>query len=267
MEKVLDLFSLKGKVIVATGATGYLCRHFLEAAAQAGGDIAALDMPGTENKLEELTQHLTEVYQIRAKWYEVNVTDEAHMMQVRDSVAADFGHVDGLIACAGINHHGSIEEYSFEDFNSVMTTNVTGTFLSDKLYGELMVKQGGGSIINMGSASGLVVSRYPRLMTAYSACKGGIHHLTHSVAAEWAGAGVRCNCLTPGYMEHGMTHIRGHVRRSDDPKYQRELMESVPMERFGVPKDLTGAVIYLLSDASGYTTGLDFKIDGGLTLW
>lgn len=265
---VLDKFSLKGKVIVTTGSTGYVCSSFLEAVAQAGADVAMTDIDQNRSKLEDLEQHLMSAYGINAKHYICNVTDEASLVKIRSEILNDFGHIDGLICCAGINYHGSIEDYSYEDFNKMLSVNVAGTFVTNKVFGVPMTEQKHGSIINMGSIAGEIVHHKPRLMSAYSTCKAAIHHLTRAIAAEWGEYNVRCNALEPAYLEKGMSYVCGRVKSSQSPEFEKMLLDEIPMHRKSTPLgDLAGAVVYLLSDASSYTTGINLRVDGGVVLW
>lgn len=128
MVNVMDLFRLDGKVIVATGATGYLCSHFVEAVAQAGGSLAMIDIPSNVDKLKELAQSLKNQYGIEVRYYMADNSKEADIQKVSEQIIQDFGHIDGLINAAGVNQHGSIQDYTGEDYARLMNINIVGTF-------------------------------------------------------------------------------------------------------------------------------------------
>jgi NAD(P)-dependent dehydrogenase (short-subunit alcohol dehydrogenase family) len=120
-----------------------------------------------------------------------------------------------------------------------------------------MAERGGGVIVNIGSMSAEIVNR-PQWQPAYNASKAAVHHLTRSLAAEWAPLGIRVNALAPGYMATAMSPI-------DDPRFHRQWIEDAPMQRAGRPEELGGAVVFLASDASSFMTGSVLTVDGGYT--
>jgi NAD(P)-dependent dehydrogenase (short-subunit alcohol dehydrogenase family) len=122
-----------------------------------------------------------------------------------------------------------------------------------------MVERGAGTIVNIGSMSGSIVNR-PQWQPAYNASKAAVHHLTRSLAAEWAPLGVRVNALAPGYMKTEMAPV-------DEPQFQRHWIEDAPQQRYGMPDELGPAVVFLASDASSFMTGSVLTIDGGYTVF
>lgn len=266
MVNVAQLFSLKGKVVAATGATGYLCQNFIEACAQSGADIAAIDMKGTEEKLEELAQRMRSEYGVQVKCYTADNSDEEEVKAVAEAIKNDFGRVDGLINSAGINIHGKVADYTAEDYNRLMQINVTGTFVMCKHFGAIMREQKFGSIVNIASFGGTIINKPPRTMSGYCTSKAAVLHMTRAVAGEFGADNVRCNSVSPGFLERGMSNVKNFVKLSD-PSIQQDSLNNTPMHRVGAPHELAGAVVYLLSDASTFTTGIDIVIDGGYQLW
>lgn len=266
MLNVAKLFSLEGKTIAATGATGYLCQNFLEACAQSKANLAAIDMPGTEKNLEALSQHLQSQYGVSVKTYTANIVDEDEVQKTAGIIQKDFGNIDGLINSAGINIHGKLSDYTEEDYTKLMKVNVSGTFVMCKHFGEIMCNQGHGSIVNIASFGGTIINKPPRTMSGYCTSKAAVLHLTRAVAAEYGAYNVRCNSVSPGFLEHGMSNVKNFVKLTD-PAIQADTLKNTPMHRVGAPHELAGAVLYLLSDASSFTTGIDMIIDGGYQLW
>lgn len=259
---MFESFSLKGKVTLITGGAGGLGFKMIEAVAQAGSDVVIADMnyEGAKAAAEKLT-----VYGIKAKGYKMNIVDEESIMKVKEEVINDFGTIDILINCAAINHHTSIENCSIEDFSRILHVNVAGTFAVIKHFGQILKKKNYGSIINIASHSGTIVNT-PQLQAAYNTSKAALIHLSKCVASEWAPYNVRCNSVSPGYMTQGMSNVKGRSSKPN-PEAQKLMMDMSPMKRVGKPEELTGAVIYLASDASSFTTGVDIMVNGGFHVW
>ncbi|MGN1181439.1 MAG: SDR family NAD(P)-dependent oxidoreductase, partial [Faecalibacillus sp.] len=197
MKNVLELFQLKDKVIVATGATGYLCSHFVEAVAQAKGNLAIIDIRCNEEKLKKLQMYLKDTYEVKVKYYIADNSQEEDIEKVSQEVIKDFGKIDGLINAAGINQHGSIQDYTGEDYLRLMNINIVGTFLCCKYFGKYMVEQKSGSIVNIASFTGTIVNKPPFNMSGYCTSKGGVLHLTRSIASEYGEYNVRVNSISP----------------------------------------------------------------------
>lgn len=266
MYNVMDALSLKNKVVVITGAAGNLGAHFTESMAQAGADIAVTDIKGSEDKINELCTRLAETYGVTAKGYVMNIGDESNVAEVADQIEKDFGKINGLLNVAGINHHGSVFDYSEDDMDHVMHVNIVGTFSCVKHFGKKMCDAGCGSIVNIASMSGYIGNYPPRTMAAYGISKAGVHHLTKVVAAEYGAHNVRVNSISPGFLNRGMSNVKNFMQL-DDPGIAEHNLSSTPMHRVADPDELCGAAVYLLSDASSFTTGIDILIDGGYMLW
>ena len=177
----------------------------------------------------------------------------------------DFGQIDGLINVAGINRHGTIFEHSYDDFMNVFSVNVAGTFICCKSFAKYMCEAKKGSIVTIASMNGTVSSLPPKSMVAYDSSKAAIIHMTHTLAGELGSYNVRCNTVSPGIMEKGMSHIKGFQPASDE--YVEKTIDMTPMKRHVKADELVGAIVYLLSDAASATTGIDIKIDCGYGVW
>ncbi len=140
-----------------------------------------------------------------------------------------------------------------------MEVNVDALWSCCQVFGRHFVSEGAGNIINIGSMSGFVVNR-PQWQPAYNASKAAVHHLTRSLAAEWAPHGVRVNALAPGYIKTDLSPV-------DDPKFRRQWIEDAPMQRYGTVEELAPAVVFLASDASSFVTGSVLVADGGYSVF
>lgn len=159
-----------------------------------------------------------------------------------------------------------LKDYTGKDYERLMNINVAGTFLCCKYFGKYMVDQKQGSIVNIASFTGTIVNKPPFNMSGYCTSKAGLLHLTRSVASEYGEYNVRVNSVSPVFLEKGMSNVKNFIKLND-PRVFENSMNNTPMHRVGKPSELIGAVIYLLSAASTYTTGIDIVIDGGYHVW
>ncbi|KAI1757688.1 mannitol dehydrogenase [Xylaria castorea] len=256
--KLLDLLSFKGKVILVTGASGPRGMG-IEAArgvAELGADVAityASRKEGAEKNVEELIKD----YGVKAKAYKCNVGDFASVEQLVKDVLNDFGgHIDGFVANAGATADHGVLDGSIEEWNKVIHTDLNGTAYCAKAIGPVFKKQGHGSLVITASMSGHVAN-FPQEQTSYNVAKAGCIHMARSLANEWRDF-ARVNSVSPGYIDTGLSDFI-------DEKTQALWRSMIPMNRNGDAKELKGAYVYLLSDASTYTTGADLIIDGGYT--
>jgi NAD(P)-dependent dehydrogenase (short-subunit alcohol dehydrogenase family) len=253
---VLDRFDLTGRTAVVTGATRGLGRAFAVALAEAGADIVIVGRDAeaaaeVEAQLRELGRQSLIVL--------ADLTSRSGIENVRDRALERFGSVEVLINNAGTCVHRPALEVTDEQWRQVMDINVDAVWMSCQTFGRHMVDRGRGSIVNIGSMSAQIVNR-PQWQPGYNASKAAVHHLTRSLAAEWAPAGVRVNALAPGYIKTDMAPV-------DDPKFRRHWIEDTPQQRYATPDELGPAIVYLASDASSFMTGSILVIDGGYSIF
>jgi NAD(P)-dependent dehydrogenase (short-subunit alcohol dehydrogenase family) len=253
---VLDSFRLDGRVAVVTGGNRGLGRAFAHALGEAGATIAvvARDEAANDAVVDELT-----TAGVRARAFRADVGDRGSVVAVSERIAADLGRVDVLVNNAGVCVHRPALEVTEAEWDEVMRVNVDGVWHGCQVFGAQMVAAGGGVIVNVGSMSGQIVNR-PQWQPAYNASKAAVHHLTRSLAAEWAPHGVRVNAVAPGYVRTEMTPI-------DEPRFRRHWVEDTPQQRAAAPEEIAPAVLYLASPASSFVTGSVLVIDGGYTVF
>ncbi|PHH93042.1 hypothetical protein CDD83_1744 [Cordyceps sp. RAO-2017] len=255
--RLSDLFSLKGKVVVVTGASGPRGMG-IEAArgcAEMGADLAityASRKEGAEKNVEELVKD----YGIKAKAYKCNVADPADVERFMKEIVKDYNKIDAFIANAGATANSGVIDGTTQDWDKVIQTDLNGVAYCAREVGKLFKKQGHGSFVITASMSGHIVN-FPQEQTSYNVAKAGCIHMARSLANEWRDF-ARVNSISPGYIDTGLSDFI-------DPKTQELWRSMIPMGRNGLATELKGAYVYLVSDASTYTTGADIVIDGGYT--
>jgi NAD(P)-dependent dehydrogenase (short-subunit alcohol dehydrogenase family) len=253
---VLDSFRLDGKVAVVTGGNRGLGRAFVHALGEAGAAIAivARDSAASAATVKDL-----EDKGIRAFAVEADVADRTSVVEASDQITAAYGQVDVLVNNAGTCIHRPALEVTEDEWNEVMRVNVNGVWNGCQVFGRQMVDAGGGVIVNIGSMSAQIVNR-PQWQPAYNASKAAVHHLTKSLAAEWAPLGVRVNALAPGYVRTDMSPI-------DRPEFKQHWIDDAPQQRAATPEEIAPSVVFLASPASSFMTGSVLVIDGGYTVF
>jgi len=247
-----DKFSIAGKKILVTGGGQGIGKCVAEILAECGASVGILDKNG--DTAAQTAQSIGKnAYAITC-----DVTDPAGVNEALEAFVNHFGGLDAVFNNAGIASHGPAEEFPPEVFRDVLDVNLNGVFYVAQAAAKHFIKTGaGGSIVNTASMSGSIVN-IPQGQAAYNASKAAVVHLTKSLAVEWAQKGIRVNSISPGYIATEMT---GSVRAD----WREEWEGLIPFRRMGTPEELAGAVIYLMSDASSYTSGADIIIDGCYT--
>jgi NAD(P)-dependent dehydrogenase (short-subunit alcohol dehydrogenase family) len=251
MKKPAELFSLKDKVAVVIGGTGVLCGEMAEALAAAGASVALVgrDAAKAGARLDTIVQAGGQ-----AAFFSCDTTSKAGLQALLAEVLKKFGRVDILVNGAGVNSPTPFFDIPEDEFDRIITVNLKGLVLACQVFGKHMVEQKSGSIINLGSASGL--TPLSRVFT-YSASKAAAHNLSKNLAREWAASGVRVNILVPGFFPAEQN------RKVLNPERVAQIMGKTPMKRFGEPHELAGATLLLASDAGSFITGAEIVVDGG----
>lgn len=244
---------LEGKTALVTGAARGIGRAIAEKLAQAGADLALCDV-----KAEWLEDTAAAVRSAgrRAEMLAADVSSAEQVQAAVESTVKSFGRLDILVNNAGITKDGLMVRMSDEDWDAVINVNLKGTFLFTRAAARPMMKQRGGAIINIASIIGLIGNAG---QCNYAASKAGVIALTKSSARELAGRNIRVNAVAPGFIESKMTEVL-----PDDVK--RQMLDAIPLKRFGGTEDVAGAILFLAGDQSSYITGQTLSVNGGMAM-
>ena len=248
---------LDGKKIFVTGGARGIGMNYALAVAEAGADVAIVDMDIVT--AEETAHRLARETGREFIAVKADVTDEASVDAMMETILKAFGRLDAAFCNAGICINVPAEEMSYATSKKVIDVNLNGVFLTNIAAGKQMLKQGGGSIINTASMSAHIVN-VPQPQCAYNASKAGVIQLTKSLAVEWATRGVRVNSISPGYIGTDLT-----LNSPSLIPLIEQWNAMAPLHRLGRPEELQAIAVYLAGDASPFTTGSDFVIDGAFT--
>jgi NAD(P)-dependent dehydrogenase (short-subunit alcohol dehydrogenase family) len=252
---VYDLFNVKGRKALVTGAGRGIGKVLALALAEAGCDVALLGLH--RENLEEVAAEINKLG-VRNLVFEADISRKSDVDRAFTMTATEFGRLDICVNNAGISMQKPVEEMPEKDWDRMMDINLKGVFLCSQAAARLMLPRQSGSIINIGSISSRTVN-VPQKQAVYNTSKAGVVMLSRSMALEWAPHGVRVNSISPGYMKTEMT-------LSSMSQLFPAWESLTPMGRLGEPEELRGALIFLASDASAYMTGHDLVVDGGYTV-
>lgn len=264
MDRLEELFNLKGKVVIITGALGLLGTELCQAFADCGSHVVVVDLDksGCRQRAAELSRKGKPV----ALGLGTDITRKDAVEEMVGAVVSKFGNIDVLINNAQYKpkkFFAPFEDFTVEDWEGVMSVNLTGVFLCSQAAGKQMLKQGRGNIVNLASTYGVVAPDHSIYIgtslgcpAVYSASKGGVIMLTKYLATYWAGKGIRVNSVTP----HGLYN-------NHEEQFIKNFSTHSPLGRMCDRKEVVGAMLYLASDASSYVTGHNLIVDGGWTAW
>ncbi|MBR5627295.1 MAG: SDR family oxidoreductase [Thermoguttaceae bacterium] len=249
-----EMFSLKGRKALVTGAGGGIGKSYATALAMAGADVAIVDL--NEKTGVKTANELAQTYGIDSFFVACDVSSEESVNAMITEVVSRFGRLDIGVNNAGIGILGADEDYELDAWNKVIGINLTGAWLCCRAEAKIFIQQKtGGKIINTASMS----ARICNCNASYNASKGGIVEMTRMLAAEWGKYNINVNCISPSYIlspMHASTPLEARAR----------IRELTPLGYVERPEDLRGPLIFLASAASDYVTGVDLLVDGGHTL-
>ena len=245
------MVSLEGNVAIVTGAARGIGQAIALKLASCGADLALCDLKA--EWLEETAEKVKALGRT-VRCYEGDVSKGDDVNAVVKQMHADFGQLDVLVNNAGITRDGLMMRMSEDDWDAVLDINLKGTFLFSKAAGRVMMKQRKGAIVNIASVIALMGNPG---QANYGASKAGVIGLTKTVAKELASRNVRANAVAPGFIQTAMTD-----KLTEDVREQ--MLNAIPLKKFGQPEDVANVVAFLASDASAFVTGQVLSLCGGM---
>ena len=254
---MIPTFRLDGLTALVTGAGSGIGASLAVGLAEFGADVGCVDL--TEDRAEETAKA------VRAKGRQAVAlgADTSQPGALDDCVARledELGPLRLAVNCAGVHSAAPAEEMDLATWQRLVDVNLTGVFLSCQAEGRAMIRNGGGSIVNIGSISATIANRGIH-QVHYNSTKAAVVHLSRSLALEWVDRGVRVNALSPGLVR---TNLSRGVKTARPAEH---FVDEIPMRRVAHPDEMVGPAVFLLSDAASYCTGTELVVDGGATAW
>ncbi|KAI1323961.1 NAD(P)-binding protein [Xylariaceae sp. FL0255] len=269
MKRTLGSFSLEGKVGVVTGGARGLGLVMGQGMVISGANLAIVDM--NKDEADKQALELVQVFRRenpgsarvpKVTAHYADVSDQESVQACISEIIQEHGKIDNLVTSAGFTENYNAVDYPIDRMRKLWSVNVDGTYLFATIIAKhLMERNAPGSMVFIGSMSGSIVN-VPQPQAPYNSAKAAVRHLAASLAVEWAHAGIRVNCISPGYMLTALTQ----KILDDNPDLKKQWTSLIPQGKMGQPVDLMGPVTFLLSDASQYVTGADLRVDGGYTV-
>ena len=254
----LNKFRLKSKVSVVTGGAGGIGEEICKALLDAGSKVilADIDKKKSIKIVKKLSKKNKNIF-----YYNLNALSEESIFDLKKIIIKKFKKIDVLINAIGICKNKDAVKVSNKEWDEVLNINVNSMFYLCREFGKVFIKQKYGSIVNVGSNSGIIVDK-PQPQASYNASKAAVHQLTKSLACEWAKYNIRVNAIAPGYVATKMTLLG-----RNKPEWFKYWIEMTPMKRLAKPSEIASSVLFLSSDSSSYCTGSILSVDGGYTSW
>lgn len=252
-----ELFSLEGKVAIVTGGNGGIGKRIACGFAGMGADIVIAAR--NQEKTASAVQEIKEAFDVRVLGIQFDVSKEEKIRDMVSQTLDEFDRINILVNNAGINIRKMPQDYTVSEWDDMLDANLRGAFFCSQAVYPAMKKAGGGKIINIGSMTSIFGGAK---LAPYGASKGGLVQMMRSMAVAWAPDNIQINAILPGWIDTKLTR----QARKDISGLAERVESRTPMGRWGDPKDLIGAAIFLASQASDFVTGVALPVDGGFSV-
>jgi len=252
----LNKFKLDNKISLVTGGAGGIGSEICKSLLDAGSKVIIADIDSKKSK-----KLLKKIKNKNIEYYKLDSTSEKNIKSLSRFILKKYKRLDVLVNCVGICFNKEAEKVKKKEWDKVINININSMFYVCKEFGKIFIKQKKGTIVNIGSNSGLIVDK-PQPQASYNASKAAVHQLTKSLACEWSKYNIRVNAIAPGYVATEMT-LLGRKK----PHWFKYWIEMTPMKRLAEPSEIASVALFLASESSSYCTGSVISVDGGYTSW
>ena len=252
----LNKFKLDNKISLVTGGAGGIGSEICKSLLDAGSKVIIADIDSKKSK-----KLLKKNKNKNIEYYKLDSTSEKNIKSLSRFILKKYKRLDVLVNCVGICFNKEAEKVKKKEWDKVINININSMFYVCKEFGKIFIKQKKGTIVNIGSNSGLIVDK-PQPQASYNASKAAVHQLTKSLACEWSKYNIRVNAIAPGYVATEMT-LLGRKK----PHWFKYWIEMTPMKRLAEPSEIASVALFLASESSSYCTGSIISVDGGYTSW
>lgn len=252
----LNKFKLDNKISLVTGGAGGIGIEICKSLLDAGSKVIIADINNKKSK-----KLLKKIKNKNIEYYKLDSTSEKNIKSLSRFILKKYKRLDVLVNCVGICFNKEAEKVKKKEWDKVINININSMFYVCKEFGKIFIKQKKGTIVNIGSNSGLIVDK-PQPQASYNSSKAAVHQLTKSLACEWSKYNIRVNAIAPGYVATEMT-LLGRKK----PHWFKYWIEMTPMKRLAEPSEIASVALFLASESSSYCTGSIISVDGGYTSW